>query len=513
MNSKAKQTKDSRMKEILDLISQFASGNLEARGAPSGLGDDLDAIITGLNMLAGECSTRHIAFTEAERRLDEILNVIMAISSLDYTKRAPVNDEGNIFDAIASGLNMLGEELRASTVSKDYVDNILRSMNDTLVVVSPDGNILTVNDATCAMLEYKEEELVGQPVGKIFSEEQLFKDARFEKLIKDGSIRNYGMTYRSKNGEQVPTSFSGSVMRDKNGNLVGIVGIARDMREIREFISQLEDRARELERANKELKEATVQLVQSEKLSALGELTAGVAHELNQPLNGIKIICQSILRDIQTDRFEEEDLEQDLNDVVNQVNKMAEIIDHMRIYTRRAEGMPKEMIDVNSVIEGALKFLGQQLKSHNIEVVKELSPDLPPVIGDVIRLEQVVMNLITNARNAVESSGKEHKSIEIRTYQIDNQLETTNPAVQEATHAFGLAVLEVTDNGVGIPEDLKKKIFQPFFTTKEPGKGTGLGLSVVSKIIEEHNGTIELSSQVGEGTTFRVILPIRNFQK
>jgi PAS domain S-box-containing protein len=504
MNSKAKQTKDSRIEEILDLIMQLASGNLEARGTPSGLSDELDAIITGLNMLAEEFSTQHIALTEAEQRLDEILNVIMAISSLDYTKRAPVSDEGNIFDAIASGLNMLGEELLASTVSKDYVDNILRSMNDTLIVVSPDGNILTVNNATCTILGYKEEELVGQPVGKIFAEEQLFKGARFEKLIKDGSVRNYDMIYRTKSGEQIPVSFSGSVMRDKDGNLTGIVGIARDMREIRELISQLEDKTRSLERANRELKEATVQLIQSEKLSALGELTAGVAHELNQPLNAIKIICQSTLRDIEKNRFEEDALEQDLNDVVNQVNKMAEIIDHMRIFTRRTEGIPKEMIDVNSVIEGALKFVGQQLKNRNIEVVRELSPDLPKVIGDAIRLEQVVMNLITNARNAVEISGKEHKSIEIRTYsenrnQIDNQLSAIdNPAV----------VVEVTDNGVGIPEDLREKIFQPFFTTREPGKGTGLGLSVASKIVEEHNGRIEVESQVGEGTTFRVLLPM-----
>jgi C4-dicarboxylate-specific signal transduction histidine kinase len=365
MNSKAKQTKDSRIEEILDLIMQLASGNLEARGTPSGLSDEIDAIIIGLNMLAEEFSTQHIALTEAEQRLDEILDVIM-------------------------------------------------------------------------------------------------------------------------------------------GNLAGIVGITRDMREIRELISQLEDKTRSLERANKELKESTVQLIQSEKLSALGELTAGVAHELNQPLNAIKIICQSILRDIEKNRFEEETLEQDLNDVVNQVNKMAEIIDHMRIFTRRTEGIPKEMIDVNSVIEGALKFVGQQLKNRNIEVVRELSPDLPKVIGDAIRLEQVVMNLITNARNAVEISGKEHKSIEIRTYsenrnQIDNQLSAIdNPAV----------VVEVTDNGVGIPEDLREKIFQPFFTTREPGKGTGLGLSVASKIVEEHNGRIEVESQIGEGTTFRVLLPM-----
>jgi len=264
-------------------------------------------------------------------------------------------------------------------------------------------------------------------------------------------------------------------------------------------LKELQEKDEQLEKADKELKEATTQLIQLEKMSALGELIAGVVHELNQPLNGIKIICQSILRDIERDRFEEEELEQDLDEVVGQVNKMSEIIDHMRIYTRRVEGMPKDIIDVNSVIEGVFRLLGQQLKNHNIEVVKELRTDLPRIIGDPIRLEQVFLNLVTNARSAVESSPKDHKSIEVRTYQMDGQTSASD------NHAV---VLEVTDNGVGIPEDLREKIFQPFFTTKESGKGTGLGLSVVSKIVEEHNGKIELSSQVGEGTTFRVILPM-----
>ena len=300
-----------------------------------------------------------------------------------------------------------------------------------------------------------------------------------------------------------------SARKDSLGKFNGATAVVRDItarkraeEELRKAHDELErrvwERTKELEKSNQELKEATVQLVQSEKMSALGELTAGVAHELNQPLNGIKIICQSILRDIQRDRFEEEELEEDLNDVVLQVNKMAEIIDHMRVYTRSTEGAPEEAIDVNSVIEGAFKFVGQQLRNHNIDVVRELREDLPPIIGDAIRLEQVFLNLITNARNAVESSQKEHKNIQIRTYQNGNlQSASDNPAV----------VVEVTDNGVGIPEDVKPKIFQPFFTTKEPGKGTGLGLSVASKIIEEHNGRIEVDSQVGERTTFRVILP------
>jgi signal transduction histidine kinase len=177
---------------------------------------------------------------------------------------------------------------------------------------------------------------------------------------------------------------------------------------------------------------------------------------------------------------------------------MAEIIDHMRIYTRSAEGMSNEMIDIGTLLQGPFKLLDQQLKNHNVEVVKEFDPELPKVAGNPIRLEQVFLNLINNARNALDDCGKEGKRMEIRTYHADNPSpDNGRPAV----------VVEIRDNGDGVPEHLKEKIFQPFFTTKEPGKGTGLGLSVSSKIIEEHRGRIELESNAGQGTTFKVILP------
>ena len=242
-----------------------------------------------------------------------------------------------------------------------------------------------------------------------------------------------------------------------------------------------------------ELKESAAQLIQSEKLSALGELTAGVAHELNQPLNVMKIICQSILRDIKKDRFEKGNVEQDLPEIINQINKMAEIIDHMRIFSRRTEGSTKEKININTILENALKFSGQQIKDHNIELIKELSSDLPEIMGNPLQLEQVFLNLIINARNVLEEGKKNNKTILIKSFMGDRQKSI---------------MVEIKDNGRGIPPEVKNKIFQPFYTTKAPGKGTGLGLSISNKIIEEHIGKIEVESEVGEGTTFRIILPV-----
>ncbi len=264
---------------------------------------------------------------------------------------------------------------------------------------------------------------------------------------------------------------------------------------------KLEDKSEQLEKANRELKETTAQLVQSEKLSALGELTGGVAHELNQPLNVVKIICQSHLRDIAKNRFEKEEIEQDLPEIVDQINKMADIIDHMRVFSRKVDGEgSREIFDISEVVENSFKLIEQQLKNRNIEIVKELCRDLPKVSGDSIRIEQVILNLVSNARNALENSDRKGKRIAVKTCIVDGQK---------------FVAVEVRDNGGGIPEHMKKRIFQPFFTSMEalapdgkPTKGKGLGLSVANQIVEEHKGRIELESKVGEGATFRVVLPM-----
>lgn len=259
---------------------------------------------------------------------------------------------------------------------------------------------------------------------------------------------------------------------------------------------ELEKKIEEIEESNMKLKTATASLIQAEKLSSLGELTAGVAHELNNPLNTVKIICQSNLRDLQRGRFDEETCEDDLTEAILRVDEMAKIIDHMRIFTRRIGDVPFEKVDINNPIEGVFRLIGQQLKVHNIEVIKEISSDVMEVIGDSIKLEQILTNLITNARDAVEKSPKpDGMKIWVRAYKI------------QETNGKAQVMIEVEDNGSGIPENIRDKIFEQFFTTKPPGKGTGLGLSIAQKIVEEHKGHIKLSSELKKGTKFSIKLP------
>ena len=262
---------------------------------------------------------------------------------------------------------------------------------------------------------------------------------------------------------------------------------------------KLQESNKLLEKAHAQLRESIAQMMSSEKFTALGEMAGGIAHELNQPLNVTKIICQGILNDIRKDRLSLEELKKDLPEVVFQMNKMAEIIDHMRSFTATRDKVWKKPFEINSVIENAFKFTGAQMMAHGITVKKELASALLILTGDQIKIEQAILNILANARNAVEESGK--KNILVKTYQIEN---TNNVCV------------EISDNGSGIPEDVRDKIFQPFFTTKNalapdgrPVKGTGLGLSVALKNVKDHGGEIDLASQVGQGTTFKIILPVK----
>ncbi len=250
--------------------------------------------------------------------------------------------------------------------------------------------------------------------------------------------------------------------------------------------------------ADQKLKDFAAQLVQTEKMAAIGEITAGVAHELKQPLNVMKIICQSILKDIEKERFDLASAKQDLPELLSQMNRMAQIIDHMRVFSRRTVGNTIEEININETIDSVFVFLGQQLMNHNVAVDKQYTVNIGKVKGDSIRLEQVFMNIITNARQALLEANKQAMKIEIKTYMSPD----------------GKSVIaELKDNGPGILPENMENIFEAFFTTKQSGEGTGLGLSTARKIVEEHAGILEVESVPGEWTLFRVILPVSGESK
>jgi len=229
--------------------------------------------------------------------------------------------------------------------------------------------------------------------------------------------------------------------------------------------------------------------VQAGKLATLGELTTGVAHELNNPLNNIGLFVGNAIDLIQlgTADTDPQRILHELYNAMQQVRKATEIISHLRTFGRAA-AVSFEPVSMKQMVERAISLMGEQLRLRQIEMRLQFPDEEVVVIGNAIQLEQVVINLLTNARDALANAA--HKVISITCTMESEYVE-----------------LRVSDTGPGIPADLEQRIFDPFFTTKEVGAGTGLGLSITYGIIKDHAGTIAIENHPGEGAHFLIQLP------
>ncbi len=255
------------------------------------------------------------------------------------------------------------------------------------------------------------------------------------------------------------------------------------------IMSDLRETTEAVQRREQELREKQEQLVQAGKLATLGELTTGVAHELNNPLNNIGLFVGNAidLIELGTADTDPERMLYELNSAMQQVRKATEIISHLRTFGRAAL-VRFEPVNILQVVERAISLMQEQLRLRQIKVVVHFPEEEVVVISNAIQLEQVVINLLTNARDALANVS--HKVITI-----------TCTVGEESVD------LRVWDTGPGIPVDLEQRIFDPFFTTKEVGAGTGLGLSITYGIIKDHQGAIMVENHAGEGAHFLIQLP------
>jgi len=242
--------------------------------------------------------------------------------------------------------------------------------------------------------------------------------------------------------------------------------------------------------------EKEAQLIQAGKMTTLGVMAAGMAHEINQPLNVIQVSADYIVEMLGRGQAPEaEELKGMAGDIIASVERASSVITHVRDFSRQAE-FARSRVNLNNPIRDVFKILGHQLKVHQIEVELDLAPDLPPILADHNRLEQVFVNLVSNAIDAIDEK-REHPEIADRTRRLRIR----------SYGSGGRVVAEVADTGMGMPEDVKSKLFEPFFTTKKVGKGTGLGTSISYGIVRGYEGTIEIESQPGQGATFRLAFP------
>lgn len=244
-----------------------------------------------------------------------------------------------------------------------------------------------------------------------------------------------------------------------------------------------------------EIMEKDAQLIQASKMKSLGEMSAGIAHELNQPLNAIKMGNDFLILMLEKGRvIPPEKLAQVAKEVSAQVSRSSEIIMRLRDFARKAD-FSREQVEVNSPLLNVVKIFDQQLKLQGIDLGFLPGKDIPPVLASNNRLEQVFFNLLSNARDAI-----------IQKRDAFNRNVVSRISIRSFSEN-GRAVIAVSDTGAGISKDAKDMIFEPFFTTKEVGKGMGLGLAIVYEIVEEHGGELRVHSETGIGTTFVVLLP------
>ncbi|MEE9122198.1 MAG: ATP-binding protein [Syntrophobacteria bacterium] len=376
----------------------------------------------------------------------------------------------NSFDQMTERLHTSEQELKAS--EEKYRSLFDNAPNPILVFHRSNLRIMDANIRSSEKYGYSREELLQMSVDDLGEAEDAEK---IRSAVEEDYIFLPRLRHRKKDGSFIHVNIHSSPL-EHLGEDVMIANIA-----------DISDRV-----------EAEAQLIQASKMATLGEMSAGVAHELNQPLNAIRIGSDFLKKMV--DRGESiapEVLAKVSFEMGAQVERAAGIINHLREFGRKSDLDEMEKLNINKPIRDVFTVLGQQFKLRQIKVNLELDEDLPRILGVSNRLEQVFVNLVLNARDSMEDK-------RASSYQQEEESVLTIRSYQEE----GKVVAIVRDTGIGMPESIRDRIFEPFFTTKEVGKGTGLGLSISYGIVKDYGGTIEVESEVGSGTTFKVIFPV-----
>jgi two-component system NtrC family sensor kinase len=357
--------------------------------------------------------------------------------------------------------------------TKEFLGKVIQSSASAIVAADRSGNILIMNEAAENLFGYSFEEANRlQSVESIYppgKAREIMRMLRDESLGGKGKLPSTEFTILSSKGEEIPVMITASIMYEGDRE-VATMGIFNDLRERLAV--------------EKELKETQIQLAQSEKMASMGQLAAGVAHEINNPLTGILFYAGLALETLD----EANPIKENLGFIIEDVHRCKTIVKNLLAYSRRTNPA-KNIIQLNTLVDQGLNLIRDQRLFGNIIVKKELSGEMMLIHADTNQLIQVIINLVMNAGDAMEGAGV----LALRSYRDKPNKK---------------AYLEVSDSGSGIPEENLPRIFDPFFTTKEPGKGTGLGLSTSYGIIRENGGRISVKETGPEGTTFLLELPL-----
>ncbi|UCD38196.1 MAG: PAS domain S-box protein [Fidelibacterota bacterium] len=356
------------------------------------------------------------------------------------------------------------EAVMALQESEEKYRSLVESAKETILTTDPKGRVASWNSGGQAMLGYAAEDVLGKSLAVLFPDNAWSEEFQLIQMMDQaGQVKSHESVALSREGMRIPVELSISTIRNERGGVAGYSAIIRDITE---------------------RKQAHEQVARAAKLSALGHMAGGIAHEISSPISTILLHTQFLLKEKDLD----DSLRQDLERIEGAATRTREIVNHVLAFARKAPAKPQPC-DVEHLLESCLRQFSNEIDQAQVTIERNIETALPILLLDDVQIQQVVLNLLRNAAQAMPEGGV--LTISARAHPEEDAV-----------------LIQVTDTGVGIPPEHRKNIFDPFFTTKEIGEGTGLGLSLSYGLVEAHGGTIEVESEVGAGSTFTITLPL-----
>ncbi len=413
-----------------------------------------------------------IALTLAiTKPIKKLIEGVQSAAVGDFSKTIDVPGQFE-FSQLVQAYNQMLSSLKKS---EEHLRKVFYAADDAIMTTDREGRITLWSESSERMFGYGKDQVVGRDLSTLHSPKvkpDLIRQMQ-ESAMKKGRWQGE-IVYSNSKGHSIDGWCVMTTLTEETGEIIGYLSVVRDMTE---------------------KKQMEMQLIQADKMASLGELAAGVAHEINNPLSGILSNAEFLQEEIPD---ESEEQQEEIREIVENSQRIKTIVQDLLNFSRQRDSKTYTTLDISAVITSSLNLTEHQIQLDRIKIVKEIGDPLPYVRGSFNQIEQVFINLLSNARYALNQKypdPHEDKTLLIRTDQVE---ENGRKYVRVEFH----------DRGIGIPEEDMDKIFNPFFTSKEQGQGTGLGLSISYNIIQEHKGTIRFDSKEGEYTKVTVDLPI-----
>ncbi len=375
---------------------------------------------------------------------------------------------------LAAALAQRKEADRLVRVSEARYRLLIERMNEGLVIQDVEGNMVYVSDRFCELTGYRRDQLVGRPLREFVAVEELGREAEHERRLKQGRSESFELGMRKADGEPMAAYVSPRAMFDEQGRFIGSFALIADVSAQR--------------RAEEQARRHLQQLAHVSRVSSMGEMASAIAHEINQPLTAITNFAYAIVRLLRSGQGTVEEALGAMEQVAEEAERAGEVVRRMRSFVRGEEGQVLEE-NPGALVREVLPMVGPEARQAGVEIEADIEPSLPSVLADRIQIQQVLLNLLRNAIEAIEAAGAARRVVRIAVKRIET----------------GFVDVRVADSGPGLSEAVREHVFNPFFTTKPDGIGIGLALS--RSIVDAHGGRLWAEPPGDGGATFRFTLP------